>query len=258
MLNNDRYKDVNLGQLDLFLQRLPSRCDIRFIGAEPTMHPQLTELIRTARKNGHRPSLLTNGLKLKQESYVKGLKDAGLNMLGISMNGGLDNDVYMDFDGGPYARAKMMALENCFKYKILPHINVIIDPTNIHIVKPLAEYIKGLGYMGPKFPVMLRLKSIGQMGYYRKTHTYTLKEMLDIIQDMFEVEIISNVVDGYWENRSVVWKTGSLLGKITDWSVDDDGVPDPGSGRRGIITEDWKISPFFEYYAREHERLSQD
>jgi len=37
-------------------------------------------------------------------------------------------------------------------------------------------------------------------------------------------------------------------GKVTDWTIDDDGLPLAKSKRRGIITEDYKIEPFFEYY----------
>ena len=247
MLNNEKLPDVNIDMLAGVLSKLPFRTDIRFIGAEPTMNPNLFELLKIARKYGHRPSLLTNGLKLRKESYVKELKKSGLNMLGISMNGGLDNDVYQEFDNGKYAKQKMIALENCFKNKILPHINTIIDPTNIHVLPPLIEYIESLGYIGPKFPVMLRLKSIGQLGNYRKTHTYSLEEMINIVEELGG-EIMTNSIDGYDECNSVLWKKGNLLGKITDWSIDDDGVPDSGSTRRGILLDNGKIAPFFEFY----------
>ena len=39
-----------------------------------------------------------------------------------------------------------------------------------------------------------------------------------------------------------------MYGKATDWSIDDDGLPDSGSKRRGILTDDYNIEPFFEYY----------
>ena len=78
----------------------------------------LTKLIKIARRNGHRPSLLTNGLKLRREPYAQELKDAGLNLLGISMNGGLENDIYVDMDNGKYAKLKMEALENIFKVSL--------------------------------------------------------------------------------------------------------------------------------------------
>jgi|TARA_B100000073_G_scaffold333346_1_gene324732 sulfatase maturation enzyme AslB (radical SAM superfamily) len=256
MLNDETILDVDADRFSSFLSKLPYRTDIRFIGAEPTMNPDIFNLLKIVRKNGHRPSMLTNGLKLRREDYTEKLKNSGLNLIGLSMNGGLDNDVYQEFDNGRYANQKMIALENCFKYNILPHVNVIIDPTNIHIIKPLVQYIIDMAnkynrkISAVKYPVMLRLKSIGKIGNYRDTYTYSLKEMMDL----FPIEY-TNYVDGYEEKRSVIGKWGELLIKITDWTVDDDGVPDSGSQRRGILTENYKLAPFFEYYVRQHERL---
>ena len=33
-----------------------------------------------------------------------------------------------------FATVKKRALENCIKHKIIPHINIIVDPTNLHIL----------------------------------------------------------------------------------------------------------------------------
>ena len=55
--------------------------------------------------------MLTNGLKLAQEDYVKGLKKSGMTWIGLSMNGGLDDEVYKRFDNGKYAKLKMSTLE---------------------------------------------------------------------------------------------------------------------------------------------------
>lgn len=265
MLNNDSIPDIDPQKFEAFLDKLPNRVDIRFIGAEPTMNPNLIDLIKLTRLKGHRPSLLTNGLKLRREDYTNQLKTSGLNMLGISMNGGLDDSVYKEFDNGRYAKSKMKALDNCFKYNILPHINVIIDPTNIHIIQDLIDYIVECAlrynrkFSPTKFPVMLRLKSIGKMGNYRDTYSYTLKEMVNLMSMVHDIKA-TNVVDGYEERRSVIYSfptaAGEMLCKLTDWTVDDDGVPDAGSERRGILTNNYTVAPFFEYYARYHnERL---
>lgn len=262
MLNDNSISDIDVDKFNDVLTKLPNRTDIRFIGAEPTMYPNLPYLIRTVREKGHRPSLLTNGLKLRKELYVKELKNAGLNLLGISMNGGLDNKVYEEFDGGSYARLKTIALDNCFKHNILPHVNVIIDPSNIHIIPNLIDYMVecALKYNRKfsliKYPVMLRLKSIGKIGNYRNTYTFTLSEMVDVMSKIHTIDPLNNI-DGYEEDRSLIYnvetKAGPMWVKLTDWSVDDDGVPDAGSKRRGILTENYKVAPFFEYYVRKHE-----
>tara|TARA_B100000085_G_C18559973_1_gene519111 strand:- start:3211 stop:4092 length:882 start_codon:yes stop_codon:yes gene_type:complete len=255
MLNNPKYPDVNENMLIDVLNRLPKRSDIRLIGAEPTMNPNLIDLIKTIRAQGHRPSLLTNGLKLRNENYVIKLKKAGLNLIGISMNGGLDDRTYLEFDNGKYAKQKTMALEHCFKHNIMPHINVIIDPTNIHVIEPLKSFIVSLAEKYNRrispitYPVMLRLKSIGKIGNYRDTYTYSLQEMTKL----FPIEY-SNMIDGYEEKRSVIGKWDNLLVKITDWTLDEDGVPDANSGRRGILTENGTLAPFFEYYCEKNSK----
>ena len=140
MLNNPKFLDVDLIKLEEVFKKLPKRTDIRFIGAEPTMNDGLFEMIKIAKKYKHTPQILTNGLKLGQEQYVIDLKKAGLNWLGLSMNGGLDDEVYKRFDNGKYAKLKTRALEYCIKHKIVPHINIIVDPTNLHVINPLINY----------------------------------------------------------------------------------------------------------------------
>jgi hypothetical protein len=61
---------------------------------------------------------------------------------------------------------------------------------------------------------------------------------------------ISFKINGYDETNTCTFKMPSgLLGKITDWTLDDEGIPDSGSKRRGILTEEYNIEPFFEYYS---------
>ncbi len=263
MLNNESIPDIDYNKFSEFLKKLPSRCDIRFLGAEPTLNPELPDLIHAVRKYGHRPSMLTNGLKLYREPYVKELKDAGINTLGLSMNGGINDKVYQIYDNGKYARQKKKALEHCFKYNIVPHINIIVTPLNLHVLKPLLDFIVDLSirYKGKihpkKFPVMLRPKSIGKMGNYLDTKSYNLEELAEITSVLTKVPINTileqNSVDGYDETGTLVYsfktKAGLMLCKITDWTVDEEGVIDGGSWRRGILTDTYKIAPAFEYYA---------
>lgn len=259
MLNNEKFKDVDIHRYKEAISKITERCDIRFIGAEPTMNPQLFELVKIARKSGHRPSLLTNGLKLRNENYVKQLKKSGINMLGLSMNGGLDDDLYQLMDNGKYAKQKIMALENCFKYKILPHINMILIPDNIKAINPLVNYIDHLRekYNFKKYPVMIRFKSVGQVGNYMKTTTYDLNQMIQILDNNLEgLQDINYKINGHVERNTCTFNLKSgLLGKITDWTLDDEGIPDSGSTRRGILTDRYTIEPFFEYYSNIEETL---
>jgi len=260
MLNNPDYADVDLKVFEDSISKLPGKCDIRLIGAEPTMNDNLFELIKITRKYNHRPSLLTNGLKLGQEDYVINLKKSGLNMLGLSMNGGLDNEVYKRFDNGKYAKLKKRALEYCIKHRIVPHVNVIVDPTNLHVLKPLLNYViemcnKYNRTTGITFPIMMRIKSVGKMGNHLDTYTYNINELINIAKENFgDFEPVFEV-DGYKEKNTCTYKfeteIGTMYGKCTDWTIDDDGLPDRGSKRRGILTKEGMIMPFFEFYEEE-------
>ena len=263
MLNNDEYADLNMDMFKEAISKLPKRTDIRFIGAEPTMNDDLFEMINIVKKYKHRPQILTNGLKLGQEQYVIDLKKSGLNWLGLSMNGGLDDEVYKKFDNGKYAKLKTRALEYCIKHKIVPHINIILDPTNLHIIKPLYDKIIELcnkynRRIGISFPLTIRIKSIAKMGNYLDTYTFNMDELMKIAKDNFGNNLQFNFeMDGLVEKSSCVYSfdtpIGKMGGKITDWTIDDDGIPLSDSERRGILTEEGMIMSFFDYYADEVE-----
>ena len=263
MLNNDEYADLNLDMFEKAISKLPKRIDVRFIGAEPTMNDDLFEMIKIVKKYKHRPQILTNGLKLGQEDYVIKLKESGINFLGLSMNGGLDDEVYKKFDNGKYAKLKTRALEYCIKHKIVPHINIILDPTNTHIIKPLYNKIiefcnKYNRRIGISFPLTIRIKSIAKMGNYLDTYTFNMEELMKIAKDNFGNDLQFNFeMDGLLEKSSCMYSfdtpIGKMGGKITDWTIDDDGIPLSDSKRRGILTEEGMIMSFFDYYGDEVE-----
>lgn len=60
--------------------------EISLMGAEPTMHPELPEIIRRLVKDGFKVGIITNGNKLKDINYLLSLKDAGLSSLSYSMH----------------------------------------------------------------------------------------------------------------------------------------------------------------------------
>ena len=58
---------------------------IVFTGGEPTMRPDLAELIAHAQNNGQITGMNTNGRRLKDEAYLKTLVDAGLDHVQITL-----------------------------------------------------------------------------------------------------------------------------------------------------------------------------
>lgn len=55
-------------------------------GGEPTIHPNILEIIKEIRKREITPFLLTNGIKITKE-FAQQIKDAGCNLVQISLEG---------------------------------------------------------------------------------------------------------------------------------------------------------------------------
>ncbi len=257
--------DMSFKGFTNFVQRLPSRTDIRLIGAEATLRPDLPEFIKMIRKSGHRPTLLTNGLKMASFSYSKKLWDAGLKSLGLSLNGADDDFVYQQLDGGKYAQRKIKALDTLLKIGYVVHINCILVPgVSEHVPRRLLELLESYAILhgrkaSPRFPLMLRFKNVGQIGRFLDGQaSYDVSDMLGLLCESFDVsmkEVLGkNKIDGFSECNAFLFpintKIGKVLVKVTDWRVDDDGVPDSGSRRRGRVTPNFKVAPFFEHVKR--------
>src|SRR4051812_26354568 len=68
---NRTIPDLDSQWLLSLMRRLPRGTFLRFIGAEPTLHPDLSMLIREARRMRLHPIVVTNGLRLSDRGYVR-------------------------------------------------------------------------------------------------------------------------------------------------------------------------------------------
>jgi 7,8-dihydro-6-hydroxymethylpterin dimethyltransferase len=83
---------------------------INFTGGEPTLHPELPELLRMSRRAGFRRlTISTNGLKLRDEAYVKELAEAGARIV-LSLDT-FDDEVDMKLLGATTLKIKLRVLE---------------------------------------------------------------------------------------------------------------------------------------------------
>ena len=95
---NREIPDLDMDKMLDAISKFPQRTMIRIIGAEPTMRKDLPEMIQRIRKTGNRCTLLTNGLRLAKDNYVKKLKQHGLRHCYLSMNGADNDDYYEQID----------------------------------------------------------------------------------------------------------------------------------------------------------------
>jgi uncharacterized Fe-S cluster-containing radical SAM superfamily protein len=271
---NRNIPDLDKHKLFEFLKKLPTRTYIRLIGAEPTMREDIFEIINVVKKLGHRPSLTTNGLKLAHDSYVEKLKDAGLRLLLLSMNGAADNNIYKQLDNGNWATVKVRALENIFKHKLPINTGTIIAKgVNEHIIKEQIDLfvLKALEQNinfdvdkpYNKITPVLRFKSVGLIGRNMgQSYFYNSKEWARLISDQMNLsyqDILASkgtsgvVKAGNYGTAEtsllfpLTTKAGKIFIRFIDWGVNDEGVIDHDNPNRGRLTENWTIAPFFEH-----------
>lgn len=243
--------DMDINKLKECISKFPKRTEIRLIGAEPTLRKDLPEIIKMIRDTGNRPMLNTNGLRLANNDFAEKLSDSGLRSLSLSMNGADYDALYLKTDNMLCAKRKMKALTNCVKNHIFVNINcLIMKGVNEQAIPRLIEIAKQFDVK-----IVLRFRNIAQLGRYtlEKDENYSYDELIEIVSGITNVDSDeikkSNNIDGYEEEHNVLFRVpnSKVWIKITDWCPNNSIIPDPNSKRRGRITQDFKVAPFFEH-----------
>ena len=257
-LPNRDIPDMDINKLYKAIDMLPSKTFIRLIGAEPTMRSDIFNIIKTIKGKGHHVSLTTNGLKLANESYVKRLKEEGLRLVLLSMNGADEDDVYKVLDEGKWATAKTRALKNLMKHNMIINTGTIIAKgVNEHTIKRqvdmFGEYANETKY-NLKIKPVLRFRTIGAIGRYMEDSTIQYEDFIELAAQQLNISTnyiknsdLKALKDVKNNTYGLIFPYKNLLIRLVDWSAEEDGIPDGGSKSRGRITQDFKIAPFFEH-----------
>ena len=169
--------DVDQNGLLDFFRRLGRKTEVRLTGGEPTLREDLPLLIEAIARYGHRPAIMTNGLRLADKNYCQSLKNAGLKFVAISMNGADDDEVYQTLDHRRCARLKMRAFENIIEMGFFLNINCILARgINDHVPLRLAEILKSFRVNG-----VIRFRNIGKLGRFMERPNFSFDEMIDLL-----------------------------------------------------------------------------
>ena len=257
-LPNRDVPDMDIGRLEACLAALPKRVNLRLIGAEPTMRRDLPEIVAMVRYLGHRPVLVTNGLRLALNSYVRTLREAGLRHVVVSMNGADNDDWYEAIDNMRCAAKKLQAVGNAVAHGMIVNTGtVLVRGVNESAVGRMYRLMAGLG---PRHAV-LRFKNIGALGRYdtaSEAANLSMAEMEALCADATGVDAAAlsawNTVKGKSSPDSRLFPVDlaarpgrGLWFKLTDWQANAEGCLDFDLRRRGRITEDFRIAPFFDH-----------
>jgi len=145
-------------------------------GREPTCHPDLFEIIRVANEKNH-SRLLTNGVKLADERFVAGLKDAGLQGVIFSFNGFRDQ-IYEAMNGKPLFHVKTRALENLRRARIGTALSVTLARgINDDQIPRLYDFcLENRSFIG-----YLLFRSMMTVGRHLEVEPFVLSELFEMV-----------------------------------------------------------------------------
>ena len=114
------------------------------IGGEPTCHRDLGKIVTMCTSRGIKPSLITNGIKLADESYLQSLKDAGLKSINISLKSN-SNEGYLRDTGKSCFDTVLKAIHNCSDYGIKHTVSMVMTESNIDDIPQMVRIAKNEG-----------------------------------------------------------------------------------------------------------------
>jgi radical SAM protein with 4Fe4S-binding SPASM domain len=118
---------------------------VSFTGGEPTLRPDLPELVAYARSRGLRVNLITNGILCAGADYVESLREAGLHSAQVSLEAA-DPDVHNRIVGNPDAWARtVQGLRNLKAAGIHTHTNTTINRLNRDHLEGLIDMLADMG-----------------------------------------------------------------------------------------------------------------
>jgi molybdenum cofactor biosynthesis enzyme MoaA len=232
---NRSIPDLDARWLSSILARLPAGRFVRLVGGEPTLRNDLPELIRDIRAKGHHPVIVSNGLKLADRAYLRSLKEAGLRIGYISMNGGFDDDLYDTIDEMRCAERKQRAFANLRAERVYTSVGMIlVRGVNEHAVAPLLA-----ASMQAHNVREFHLRSVGAMGRHMPTRPLSLHELRAVFASAAGIDAHS-IVPHERTEWSFDFHHARLRVQLTVW-------PDLGSVTRGRLTPEGTIAPFMEH-----------
>lgn len=258
---NREIPDMDADRMIEAISKFPKKTTIRIIGAEPTMRKDLPELITRIKQVPHRMALLTNGLRLARLNYVQTLKNAGLRNVYLSMNGVDNDDWYEEIDELRCAEKKIQAMQNSAKLNILRDIGcIIVWGVNNDAPKRFLKLLRNNNIDN----VSLRFKTIGQIGRHMDTKFQMgMDDLINLVSKQLSVSVdyIKSWQDKWTfpggkkeddtfyfplsEKSTRVYK--GIWIKLTNWNSDGKETVLSNSRRRGRLTEDFNVAPFFEH-----------
>jgi radical SAM protein with 4Fe4S-binding SPASM domain len=152
--------------------------DVGFLGGEPTMHPDLFGMIRSASNLGLRVYLYTNGRKMSDPDYVKKLKDSGVYIVQIGIQGA-DPEKHDRITRvkGSYAET-LAGIKNCKKAGIKSRMLTVLCYKDFDVYKGIIDKFAGMNIHLVFFRETPKINRLSEQGVMSNRKTAELVEKL--------------------------------------------------------------------------------
>lgn len=117
--------------------------EVYLTGGEPTIHPRILEIISLVKKKDMVARIITNGIKLSDETFFSKLIDSGVDSINISFHThaeGLSQKMYGNKDVIKKQK-KALALNEKINKTLPLYINITINSMNYTHLPEFIEYI---------------------------------------------------------------------------------------------------------------------
>ncbi len=114
---------------------------VSFTGGEPTLRPDLADIVRYANRLGMRTNLITNGTRITAELAVR-LAEAGLDSAQVSLEG-VTAETHERITGTSGSFIKSVSAVDFLKTTgILVHTNTTINRNNLHECLKMPDFVR--------------------------------------------------------------------------------------------------------------------
>lgn len=162
------------------LSALPERAGpnrhVVFIGGEPTLHPELPDMVREVTRRGYVARLATNGLNLRHPDYTRQLAEAGLRWVFLHFDS-LDEDINKRVRGRSMVDVSREAISACRSAGMKVQFGVTVAPENVGELGRLLEEAQRLGVFWVSLYPVAEIERVGESG------SMYLADVLDALQE---------------------------------------------------------------------------
>ncbi len=161
---------------------------IALIGGEPTIYPNLIEVIQYIHEKGLDCGIITNGIKFAEEDFVKNLINVDMKHFSLSLKGE-DAESFRNVTGYDEFDTVKKGIKNCIKNNADVSVSMVLTEENIDtFIKGIKE-MKEIGVKNFHFSFCYELETSKEYKDYLKTHNpkKLVKKFVDIYPELDEL-----------------------------------------------------------------------